>query len=308
MAAGLLPSESPNFLNGFTRNYECWFYNQTSPYYRRHLLLHEGVHGFMYTLLGRNAPPWYMEGMAELLATHRWQDGKLELPYFPKRSDEVPKLGRIEIVQKDFAAGQAKQFPTVMDYSGLDYLQVEPYGWSWAAAAFLNGNPHYRDRFHKLPALLSAPGDFNAKFREAYADDFEQLLEAWQIFMADIAYGYDFDRTASRFYIRQTVVRRHGPCNSACRSWLAEHRHPTGSRKKVQVDRQRPYIKWPTIPNPGSANPAAFPSATSTASRWEFCWQPCGRRNRSSKPNPANQMRLATLNQTAESAHYCSPS
>lgn len=76
-AAGLLPSESPNFLNGFTRNYECWLYNQTSPYYRRHLLLHEGVHGFMYTLLGRNAPPWYMEGMAELLATHRWQDGKL---------------------------------------------------------------------------------------------------------------------------------------------------------------------------------------------------------------------------------------
>lgn len=111
----------------------------------------------------------------------------------------MPKLGRIEIVQKDFAAGQAKQFPTVMDYSGLDYLQVEPYGWSWAASAFLNGNPHYRDRFHKLPALLSAPGDFNAKFREAYADDFDKLLEAWQIFIADIIYGYDFDRNAVDF-------------------------------------------------------------------------------------------------------------
>ena len=118
-AAGLLPSDLPKFLNGFTRQNECWLYNQTSPYYRRHLLLHEGVHGFMFTLLGRNAPPWYMEGMAELLATHRWQDGKLELPYFPKRPDEVPKLGRIEIVQKDFAGRPGQTIP---DRDGLQRL------------------------------------------------------------------------------------------------------------------------------------------------------------------------------------------
>ncbi len=111
-ACGLLPADLPKFLNGFSRQNECWLYNQTSPYYRRHLLLHEGVHGFMFTLIGRNAPPWYMEGMAELLGTHRWQDGKLELPYFPEKAEEVPKLGRIEIVQKDFADGQAKQFLT----------------------------------------------------------------------------------------------------------------------------------------------------------------------------------------------------
>ncbi len=198
-ACGLLPADIPKFLNGFTRQNECWLYNQTSPYYRRHLLLHEGVHGFMFTLIGRNAPPWYMEGMAELLGTHRWQDGKLELPYFPKQADEVPKLGRIEIVQKDFANGQAKQFLTVMDYAGQDYLKVEAYGWSWTAAAFLDGYPRYRDRFRKLPALLSTPGDFNAKFREAFAADFDQLQEEWQVFVADIAYGYDFERTAVDF-------------------------------------------------------------------------------------------------------------
>ena len=46
----------PNFFNGYTRDYECWLNNQTSPYYRRHLLLHEGVHGIMFTLLGDHAP------------------------------------------------------------------------------------------------------------------------------------------------------------------------------------------------------------------------------------------------------------
>ncbi len=70
----------------------------------------------MFTLLGDHAPPWYIEGMAELLGTHHWQNGKLDLPYFPKSRDEVPKLGRIDIVQKDFAAHHAKHFADVMAY------------------------------------------------------------------------------------------------------------------------------------------------------------------------------------------------
>ena len=59
------------FGHGYPRNDGFWLYEQPSDYYRRHLLLHEGTHGFMNTLLGGCGPPWYMEGMAELLATHR---------------------------------------------------------------------------------------------------------------------------------------------------------------------------------------------------------------------------------------------
>src|SRR5262245_1308715 len=137
-AAGLMPRDLPKFLNGYTQGHEFWLYNQTSPYYRRHLLLHEGVHGFMFSLLGGNARPWYVEGMAELLAMHRWQQGKLELPYFPNRPDEVPKLGRIEIVQTDFAKHREKSFVDVLSYDNRAHLQVEPYAWSWAAAVFLS--------------------------------------------------------------------------------------------------------------------------------------------------------------------------
>ncbi len=81
----------------------------------------------------------------------------------------------------------------------MRHLKVEPYGWSWAACAFLNDNPHYRDRFRQLLPLLRSSDDFNAKLVDIYGSDFSRLEEEWQIFLADIDYGYDFDRTAIDF-------------------------------------------------------------------------------------------------------------
>ena len=58
--AGLLPGDLPPFLHGYSRGQLLWLYEQPSEYYRRHLLLHEGTHGFMLTILGSGGPPWYM--------------------------------------------------------------------------------------------------------------------------------------------------------------------------------------------------------------------------------------------------------
>ncbi|MCC7084089.1 MAG: hypothetical protein IT427_03670 [Pirellulales bacterium] len=195
VASGLLPADLPKFYNGYTKNLECWLNNQTSPYYRRHLLLHEGVHGFMFTLLGNHAPPWYVEGMAEFLGTHRWKNGKLELPYFPLDPQEVPKLGRIEIVQADFAHACARRFGDVMAYDSKAYLVNEPYAWSWAAVAFLDGHPNYRDRFRRLVKLLPGDRDFNEELKRIFGRDFDRICEEWQIFVADIDHGYDFSRS-----------------------------------------------------------------------------------------------------------------
>jgi hypothetical protein len=197
-AAGVLPSDLPQFLNGYTRQYECWVSDQTSDYYRRHLLLHEGTHGFMYTLLGGIGPPWYGEGMAELMGTHRWQDGQLTLNYFPKRPQDVPKLGRIEIIETEFAALRAMRLTDVLNYGPHAHLKVEPYAWSWAAAAFLDNHSRYRERFRRLPKFVTDP-DFNRRFAETFAGDAAQLAEEWQVFVSDIAYGYDFNRTQLDF-------------------------------------------------------------------------------------------------------------
>jgi hypothetical protein len=197
-AAGMLPADLPAFLNGFTRQSEFWLYDQTSAYYRRHLLLHEGTHGVMYTLLGNVGPPWYAEGMAELLGTHRWADGQLTLNYFPARPQEVPKLGRIEIVETEFAARRALRLTDVLNLGPYAHLKVEPYAWSWAAAAFLDNHPRYRERFRRLPKFVN-DADFNRRFAETFSSDGAQLAEEWQVFISDIAYGYDFSRTQIDF-------------------------------------------------------------------------------------------------------------
>ena len=89
VAAGLLPEDVPVPPGrGFTRDDRSWLYEQPSDFYRRELLLHEGTHGFMFTLLGSCGPPWYMEGLAEDLGTHRLEDGRLTLGYMPKSRAE----------------------------------------------------------------------------------------------------------------------------------------------------------------------------------------------------------------------------
>ncbi len=132
-ATGMLPDDLPEFLNGYQRGHHLWLYDQPSAYYRRHLLLHEGTHAFMQWFLEGMGPPWYSEGMAELLATHLWQDGTLQLAYFPKHRDEVDHWGRIKMVQTEFAAQRGMSLEQIASYGPRDHLRNEPYGWCWAA-------------------------------------------------------------------------------------------------------------------------------------------------------------------------------
>jgi hypothetical protein len=194
----LLSDVLPPFDNGFSYNYDLWIYDQSTDYYRRHLLLHEGVHSFMHTLLGAAGPAWYREGMAELLGTHHWNDGELTLGYFPARRDEVPMWGRIKIVRDAFAAHRARRLSDVLAYDPLTQPGTEPYGWCWAAAAFLDGHPRYQARFRTLPKIVRQP-DFNERFRQLFGADWENLNLEWQVFVADLEYGYDLKRTAIDF-------------------------------------------------------------------------------------------------------------
>lgn len=193
--AGLLPPSVPDFQNGWTGKGEFWINDQSSEYYRRHLMLHEGTHGIMFAVQKSQGPPWYMEGVAELLATHRWKDGKLAVGVFPSDAAEVPKLGRIEIVQTEFARNRALKLRDVLAYDNRAHLQNEPYAWSWAAVAFFHEHPRYRERFSRL---LKQPArqDFNAQMRTIFENDRQALAEEWQIFVANLVHGYDFERMA----------------------------------------------------------------------------------------------------------------
>ena len=152
----------------------------------------------MYLLLGQRGPTGYMEGMAELLATHHWQDGQLSVGYFPLNAQEVQQLGRIEIIHNALAAGHRRGLDDVLLMRGLTVIDNDIYGWSWGLAAFLDGHPRYRDRFRTLHQFLRT-GDFEAEFRRLFAADWQPLNAEWQAFVTNVDYGYDFDRMAIDF-------------------------------------------------------------------------------------------------------------
>ncbi|MEX2561418.1 MAG: hypothetical protein WD403_15955 [Pirellulales bacterium] len=197
-AAGLLPGDLPPFKHGYSRGNEIWCYDQPSDYYRRHLMLHEATHAFMEAALGGCGPPWYMEGMAELLATHTLVDGRPLLAQFPPTRDEVAGWGRIKLVRDAVGQGRPLGLGDVLDYGPRAHLENEPYGWCWAAAALLSGHPRYRDRFGRLPALVRQK-DFNRRFRQLYDDDWNELTEEWQVFTGSLEYGHDLARWAIEF-------------------------------------------------------------------------------------------------------------
>lgn len=195
---GLVPDGLPPFEHGFSWNDLIWIRQQPSDYYRRHLLLHEGVHSFMNTVLGSCGPPWYMEGIADLLATHRWRDGQLTLNTMPASSQEVPRWGRIGPLQKASAAGKARSLSEVLERGPGGSTDAQSYAWCWALAALLDGTPAYRDRFRQLPGWVHEPG-FNQRFEGLFARDRRELADQWQVFLADLEYGDDLARDAIQF-------------------------------------------------------------------------------------------------------------
>jgi hypothetical protein len=196
--AGLLPISLPQFDHAYTRGNELWWFEQDTDYYRAHLMLHEGTHAFMYAHFGDCGPPWYREGIAELIGTHRFSDGALTLGYFPAQREQVPDWGRIKIVRDAVQSGRALTIDEILAYTPDAHLQLEPYGWCWAIAAFLDGNPHYRERFRLLLGELKAD-DFNRQMRRHFADDWQELNLEWQVFIHEVDFGYDLHRNAVDF-------------------------------------------------------------------------------------------------------------
>lgn len=193
--AGMLPRHLPLFPNGFSVNYDLWLYEQDTPYYRRHLVLHEGTHGFMNTILKSCGPPWYMEGIAELLGTHEWKDGRLAMGIMPKSREDVPGWGRVRKIKDLYAEGKALSLEEVLHFSGTAHQHNEAYAWSWAIAALLDFHPRYQERFRTLGRSVEAR-DFTENFRRLIGGDWETLSEEWRVFVGNMEYGYEVPRMA----------------------------------------------------------------------------------------------------------------
>lgn len=266
VSAGLLPADLPPFPHGYSRGDRLWLYEQPSDFYRRELLLHEGTHGFMNTLLGGCGPSWYMEGMAEYCGTHRLEDGRLKLGYMPRGRDEAPEWGRVRIIQDAVAGGRMLSLDNVLDMPPTAHRVNEPYAWCWAAVTLLDRHPRYRQRFRSMiPHVRDR--DFNARFRRLFADDWRELCEEWRLMAADMEYGYDVARcavdfTPAKYTIRPqagkesevravTVDADRGWQNSGLRLEAGKtYRLTASGRYQIAVTSSRSIREWPIEVSP----------------------------------------------------------
>jgi len=206
-AAGLLPEAVPDFANGFCQRHRFWMADQSNPDYRRHLLLHEGVHAFTLTLRGLDTPPWYMEGIAEYLATHRLERGDAAAPAaagggaarfvaapLPLRADDVEQLGRIERIRALRAAGTCPGLEDVFKTAGTNHRDLSAYATSWAAVALLGRHPD-----HAAVFAAAERGPLDAAFTQRLTRlpgwDDARAVRDFDAFTDELDYGYDFARS-----------------------------------------------------------------------------------------------------------------
>lgn len=197
--AGLLPSDLPDFPHGFQRGDWLWLYDQPSDYYRRHLLLHEGVHAFMQRAFQHTGPAWLREGIAEMLATHQIDGDHFRLNYIPRRRDEVPEWGRVKVLREHVARGQIPTLPEVFATENRAFQGIDAYAWTWAAATFLDRHPAsgplFRQRLKRLPAERES---LTENLSKDLASIWPDLVDDWGIYICDMDYGYDLARAAIR--------------------------------------------------------------------------------------------------------------
>ncbi|MEI6240223.1 MAG: hypothetical protein WCR51_07530 [Planctomycetia bacterium] len=223
--AGLLPVDGvvPDFENGFCVGDRFWLMDQSNRDYRRHLLLHEGVHAFTLTLRDADAPPWYTEGIAEYLATHRLEHGgdatsRFTMTPIPRRRADVEQLGRIEHLRHLHDAGQAPSLADVFATPPQAHRVLGAYAASWAAVTLLAGHPAYRDAF-TATERQPLDRDFTARLQASPGWDATAATRDFDAFVADLDYGYDFERMTIDWSPGQPLAAAEKVAIAADRGW-----------------------------------------------------------------------------------------
>lgn len=196
-SAGLVPRNLPKFEAGVNQGHEIWLYPQQGNYYTRHLLLHEGTHAFMQWFLGDSGPPWYSEGMAEMLALHEWKDGQLKLNFQVTSNEQAEYWGRPKKIRELRDEGNIKTLQEIMAVEAIFAKQVENYAWSWAACEFFKRHPLTVKPFKELSlACNDTSPRFSSRFLTRLEPVRPQIERDWKLFVHELDYGIQSDTIA----------------------------------------------------------------------------------------------------------------
>jgi hypothetical protein len=192
---GRIPSELPEFQFGYASGDTLWVIAQPGEYYTRHLLLHEGIHAFALEHFGGPGPTWFMEGTAELLATHRHAGPQLQVGTVPRSRDEVPYWGRFKLMQQRREEGRIPTIETVMRMPPQPTGDAEAYGWSWAVAMLLQRYPETREAFQTAAHRgRDRSNEFTRQLYGRLQPQWPVIIARWRMLTHELDYGFDWDR------------------------------------------------------------------------------------------------------------------
>jgi phage FluMu protein gp41 len=221
--AGLLPSDLPLLFHGRQDGSEFWMNDQTRDYYRRHLFLHEATHVFMRHLGGEadDLPLWFLEGMAELVATHVVSDdGSVAFNVYPDVRERFAGLDRMELLRRDIAENGVRSIDDVTRLRSGDFARLETYAWAWALCVFLDKHTATRDGFRETVKQLRERS-LVQWLGEVYRVDPVSLEVAWTQFVSHVTYRFDFERTSVAITDGKLLAGPHSVDVQSDRGWQA---------------------------------------------------------------------------------------
>lgn len=201
--AGLVPGSVVSMNHGQQEGYRFWMRDQTEDYYRRHLLLHEFAHVYMTcdTGLADIGDGWFMEGAAEVFATHILHDDSPQFGILPTGFSGMEGWGRISTIRRQRVNGAITQIAeqSIPSLHSVRFPQgalagdEARYSWWWALSWMLSHHPEYIDEWNALCRSRGA-----AEFAHLVAEMQHRearLKTDWLLFAESVTEDFDTARS-----------------------------------------------------------------------------------------------------------------
>ena len=204
--ADVLPPESVVIRHGRHIGYQFWMNNQSSPYYRRHLLLHEFIHCFMMCEHGMaDIPPlWYTEGIAECLATHELSEDikSSRFGILPATLNGFEGWGRIAEIQTNMTelTNKPTQWQSLMSLEcvrnpkDLNFASDLQYAQAWALVWLIRNHPELKPHFSPMSKARTR-GEFRDVEKSVPAEVWQRLAVLWPLFLASLTEGFEVEHS-----------------------------------------------------------------------------------------------------------------
>jgi hypothetical protein len=201
---GLVPGPVVEMRHGQQLGYRFWMRDQADDYYRRHLLLHEFAHVYMTCDAGLSDIPegWFMEGAAEVFATHATTAGETRFGLLPRQFDGFEGWGRISEIRRrrvdqvatDFALQTIPTIDEVRFPTGGPASDETRYAWWWALSWMLCNHPDYADDWTSLCRCRGAE-EFQQQADDMASRLGQKLSVDWLLFAESLCERFDHRRS-----------------------------------------------------------------------------------------------------------------